>query len=145
MTLDEIFEEWSSDTQIDHTELGNAALGLAKLHHKYYQMLSRERLLGKKLEADLKQLKLEKTEFYQDGPTEEHIEKGWKLPAKGRILRADVGSYVDSDGDIIAANLKLAYQNEKVNLLQDIIKTISNRGFHIKSAIDWERFKTGSI
>lgn len=144
MTLDEIFEEWSGDTQIDHTELGNAALSLAKLHHKYYQILSRERLLAKKLEAELKQLKLEKTEFYQDGPTQEQIDKGWKLPAKGRILRSDVGNYIDSDGDVVAAQLKLAYQNEKVDLLQDIIKTISNRGFHIKSAIDWERFKVGA-
>lgn len=144
MTLDEIFEEWSGDTQIDQTELGNAALGLAKMHHKYYQMLSRERLLGKKLEAELKQLKLEKMEFYQDGPTQEQIDKGWKLPAKGRILRSDVGNYVDSDSDVVAAQLKLAYQNEKIDLLQDIIKTISNRGFHIKSAIEWERFKVGA-
>lgn len=144
MTLDEIFEEWSGDTQIDQTELGNAALGLAKMHHKYYQMLSRERLLGKKLEAELKQLKLEKMEFYQDGPTQEQIDRGWKLPAKGRILRSDVGNYVDSDSDVVAAQLKLAYQNEKIDLLQDIIKTISNRGFHIKSAIEWERFKVGA-
>ena len=144
MTLDEIFEEWSGDTQIDQTELGNAALGLAKMHHKYYQMLSRERLLGKKLEAELKQLKLEKMEFYQDGPTQEQIDKGWKLPAKGRILRSDVGNYTDSDSDVVAAQLKLAYQNEKIDLLQDIIKTISNRGFHIKSAIEWERFKVGA-
>lgn len=144
MTLDEIFEEWSGDTQIDQTELGNAALGLAKMHHKYYQMLSRERLLGKKLEAELKQLKLEKMEFYQDGPTQEQIDKGWKLPAKGRILRSDVGNYIDSDSDVVAAQLKLAYQNEKIDLLQDIIKTISNRGFHIKSAIEWERFKVGA-
>ena len=132
MTLDEIFESWGKDSSIDHTELGNAALDLAKLHQKYYRFLSQERLLYKKLEAELKTLKLEKQEFYQDGPTEEQIEKGWKLPAKGRILRSDVGMYIDSDSDIITSQLKLAYQLEKVELLQDIIKTISNRGFHIK-------------
>jgi hypothetical protein len=144
MTLDEIFDLWNDDATIDHTELGNAALELAKLHQKYYRILSQERLLYKKLEMELKQLKLEKQEFYGDGPTQEQIEKGWKLPAKGRILKADVGSYVDSDSDVINSTLKLAYQSEKVNLLTDIIKTISNRGFHIKSAIDWERFKVGA-
>jgi hypothetical protein len=143
MTLEEIFDIWQEDSIVDQTELGNAALALAKLHHKYYRMLSQERLLAKKLEAETKQLKLEKAEFYQDGPTEDQIEKGWKLPPKGRILRSDVSSYIDGDSDIIAANLKLAYQQEKVELLIDIIKTLSNRGFHIKSAIDWERFKVG--
>ena len=45
MTLDEIFEEWSKDSQLDKAEIGNAALEIAKLHNKYYQFLSRERLL----------------------------------------------------------------------------------------------------
>lgn len=109
MTLDEIFELWSDDAATDPAELGNAALELAKLHQKYYRILSQERLLHKKLEMELKQLRVEKYEFYVDGPTEEQIQKGWKLPAKGRILKADSGSYIDSDSDIVAHTLKLAY------------------------------------
>lgn len=144
MTLDEIFEEWDKDSTVDPTELGNAALDLAKLHHKYYRMFSRERLLLKKLESDLKVLKREKSEFYVDGPTQEQIEMGWVLPPKGKIrVKSDVPVYVDSDNDIIAMNLKIAYQQEKVDLLESIIKLISNRGFQIKSAIEWEKFKVG--
>jgi len=144
MTLDEIFEEWDKDSTVDPTELGNAALDLAKLHHKYYRMFSRERLLLKKLESDLKVLKREKAEFYVDGPTKEQIDMGWELPPKGKIrVKSDVPVYVDSDNDIIAMNLKIAYQQEKVDLLESIIKLISNRGFQIKSAIEWEKFKVG--
>lgn len=144
MTLDEIFEEWDKDSTVDPTELGNAALDLAKMHHKYYRMFSRERLLLKKLESDLKILKREKSEFYVDGPTQEQIEMGWELPPKGRIrVKSDVPVYIDSDNDIIAMNLKIAYQQEKVELLESIIKLISNRGFQIKSAIEWEKFKVG--
>ena len=40
-------------------------------------------------------------------------------------------------------NLKVAYQNEKVELLETIIKSISNRNFIIKNAIDWNRFVMG--
>jgi hypothetical protein len=145
MKLDEILELWGDDVSIDRSELGNAALALAKLHHKYYSILSHERLLMRKLESEMKELKLAKFEFFSDGPTQEQIDKGWKLPAKGRILRSDISNYVDADSDIIALTLKLAYQNEKLEVLTDIIKTVSNRGFHIKSAIDWERFKVGSM
>ena len=143
MTLEEIFELWKDDVEIDRAELGQSALDLAKLHHKYYQIFSKERLLLVKLRAELKQLKLEKQEFYVDGPTEEHIERGWKLPAKGRILRSDASNYVDSDSDVIQFTLKVAYQEEKVELLESIIKTVGNRGFQIKSAIEWEKFKVG--
>lgn len=145
MTLDELFDEWGKDSKVDQSELGNAAMDLAKLHHKYYRFLSHERLLYKKMESELKTLKLDKQEFYGDGPTQEQLDKGWKLPAKGRILKSDIGTYVDADSDIIQFNLKLAYQAEKLQLLESIIKTISNRGFHIKSAIDWARFQVGSI
>jgi len=39
--------------------------------------------------------------------------------------------------------LKISVQQEKVDTLEAIIKAITNRGFLIKSAIDWERFKVG--
>lgn len=144
MTLEEIFELWEKDSGINPSDLGNAALDLAKLHHKYYSIFSRERLLLKKLENEMKRLKLDKQEFYVDGPTEEQMELGWKLPPKGRILKSDVANYLDADDDIIKLNLKIAYQQEKINALESIIKMIQNRGFHIKSAIDFERFKVGA-
>lgn len=145
MTLDEIFGLWSEDSVINVSELGNAAIDIAKLHHKYYSILSKERLLLRKMEGESKSLRLEKFEFFVDGPTEEQIEKGWKLPPKGRILKTDAKEYVDADNDVIALNLKIAYQQEKIDLLTDVIKTISNRGFQVKSAIDWEKFKVGSM
>lgn len=144
MTLDEIFDEWREDGNINRTEVGNAALDIVKLHQKYYKYLSREKLLQKKLEAEMKALKLDKYEFYTDGPTQEQIEKGWKLPAKGKILRSDVNMYLDADSDIIQLNLKIAYQNEKIDALESIVKTISNMGFHIKSYIEWEKFRIGA-
>lgn len=143
MTLNEVFEMWEKDSTINPSELGNAALDLAKLHHKYYSVFARERLLLRKLESEMKALKLSKQEFYIDGPTEEQIELGWKLPAKGRILKSDVSTYMDADSDIIQLNLKIAYQQEKINALESIIRMIRDRGFHIKSAIDFERFKVG--
>jgi hypothetical protein len=144
MTLDEIFDLWEQDAKIDTSELGKIALDIPKLHHKYFKLFSRERLLQKKLQAELKQLKLEKSEFFADGPTEDQRDKGWKLPAKGKILRTDVGRYVDADQDIINLNLKIAYQQEKIDLLESIIKVIVNRGFQVNAAISWERFKVGA-
>lgn len=144
MKLEEILQEWERDSQLDTIEIDHSALGIAKLHHKYYNILTRERLLLRKKEAELKALKLDKYEFFTDGPTQEQIEKGWKLPAKGKILRADVSMYLDADSEIIKANLTLSYQKEKIDLLESIIKTIGNLGFHLKTAVDYRRLQAGS-
>ena len=51
--------------------------------------------------------------------------------------------YVDGDEEVIEMNLKIGYQKEKVDFLENAIRSLTNRGFNIKSAIDWEKFKVG--
>ena len=34
---------------------------------------------------------------------------------------------------------------EKVNYLESIIKTLNNRNFLIKNAIDWRKFTSGAV
>lgn len=145
MKLEEILDEWGKDSAIDQIMLDNTALTIAKMHHKYYSVLSRERLRLSKLEAEMKTLKLDKYEFYVDGPTQEQIEKGWKLPAKGKIIRSDSSMYLEADQDIIRKNLELAYQREKLEVLESIIKTINNLGFHVKTAVDFRRMSQGQV
>lgn len=144
MKLEEIFELWEKDSQIDKTELGDAALDIPKLHHKYFQILSKEKLILRSLEAEMKKLKLDKFEFLTMGPTEDTKDKGWKLPPKGMILKTELPMYIDADDDIVRLSLKIGYQQEKIELLESIIKTVINRGFLIKNAIDWQKFTMGA-
>lgn len=143
MKIDDIYDEWEKDAHIDRTELGEESLKIPKLHHKYFKIYTHERLVLRKYEAELKQLKLLKHEFYTLGPTEETHEKGWVLPPQGRILKSEVGNYVDADKDVVNLTLKVGIQQEKIELLQSIVKSLTNRGFNIKAAIDWEKFKVG--
>jgi hypothetical protein len=144
MKLEDIYEEWKKDSDIDKTELGDEALKIPKLHHKYYQMFTHERLLLRKYEADYKNLKLSKYEFYTMGPSEESREKGWQLPARGMILKADLPMYMEADKDIVDMSLRIGMQQEKIELLESIIKSLVNRGFQIKSAIEWTKFTMGA-
>ena len=101
MKLEDIFELWNEGSQIDSQDLGEEALKIASLHHKYYQILIHERMTLRQREAELKALRLEKYEFYTQGPTKETQERGWKLPAIGRVLKADAMNYVDTDADVV--------------------------------------------
>ena len=144
MKLDDIYDMWKVDSDVDRTELGDESLKIPKLHHKYFQVYSAEKLLLRKYEAEMKQLKLAKYEFYSQGPSRETEEKGWVLPAKGIILKQELPMYLEGDREIIDMSLQIGLQQEKVELLESIIKSLTNRGFQIKAAIDWYKFTMGN-
>jgi len=143
MKLESIFEMWGEDSNIDRNELGNESLKISKLHHKYHQIYTNERLLLRKFESELKKLRLEKFEFYTQGPTRETQERGWQLPPIGKVLKADANTYIDADKDVITLSLKIGIQHEKIELLESIIKTVMARGFQINTALNWIKFQSG--
>ena len=143
MKFEDIFDEWKKDSDIDQTDLGNESLKIPKLHHKYYMMLLSERSSLRKLEAQMKQLKLSKYEFYSQGHTEETKKLGWELPPRGIILKADIPIYIEADRDIIELSLKIGVQGEKVDFLDSILKSLQTRNFLIKNAIDFLRWTNG--
>jgi hypothetical protein len=143
MKLDDIYAQWEVDSVIDKTELGDESIKIPKLHHKYFQIYTNEKLLLRKYEAEMKQLKLTKYEFYTQGPSEE-TPKTWKLPPRGMILKQEVSVYIEADQEIIDLSLKIGMQQEKVELLESIIKSLTNRGFQLKAAIDWYKFTMGA-
>ena len=144
MKLDDIYAEWDKDSTIDPTELGDESIKIPALHNKYFKLYTSEKLLLRKFEAEMKELKLEKYEFYTQGPSKESQDKGWDFPAKGIILKGDIPMYLDGDKDIISLSLKIGLQQEKIDILESIIKSLTNRGYQIKNAIDWNRFTMGA-
>jgi len=137
MTLEQIIDNWKKDSPIRGDELGEEAGNVAILHQRYLEWFTKERLTLRKLESDMKKLKLEKWEHYIQGPSKETKEKGWKIPARGAVIKSDAGLYIDADDDINTLQLKIDYQKEKVDALESIIKMINNRGYAIKNMIDY--------
>ena len=143
MKIEEIRAEWDADSVIDKTEIGDEALKIPKLHAKYMRMLSDERLLLRKLETDLKVLKRDKYEFYTMGPTKEQKDLGWELPARGMVLKQDINIYMEADKQVVDLSLRVGMQQEKVELLDSVIRSIMNRGYQLKTALDFLKFTMG--
>ena len=51
--------------------------------------------------------------------------------------------YLESDDEIINLEAKIKYLEQMLYFLVQVMKQISNRGFQIKSAIEWEKFVNG--
>ena len=143
MRIDEIQALWEADANIDRMELGNEAIKIPKLHSKYYKIYIDERLALRKAQADYKVLLKDKQVYYMGGMDKAELdERGWEQNPI-RVLKADLQTYIDADPDIIKQALKIGYQQEKVDFLESVIKTLRERGFNIKSSIEWARFQVG--
>lgn len=143
MKLEDIMSNWDEDAVIDNTELARESLKTPQLHSKYMKMLTMEAYSYKSLDQELKTLTKLKHEYYLGILDKETLEeKGWE-PNPKRIIKQDLHLYMESDTDIQRLQTRLEVQKQKLSYLESVIKTITNRGFLIKNAIDWERFKVG--
>ena len=143
MNINDIHVEWNKDSIINELKLGSEAIRIVKLHSKYLEFYTKEKLLLLKYELEQRILRKEKFEFYLEGPTSFTQEKGWVLPTKGKIFRSDIQLYMDADVYVINMNLKIGLQQEKVDLLEKIIKFINTMGFQIKAAIEFTKWTAG--
>lgn len=144
MKIEDIVSEWDKDSKIDPTEIGSEAINISKLHSKYINIITQEKLRLRKLEVEMKILRRDKYEMYTMGPTKEHKDLGWEMPARGMILKQDVPIYMESDKEIVNLSLKIGMQQEKVEMLDSIIKSIMSRGYQLKTALDHLKFTMGA-
>jgi hypothetical protein len=144
MKLEDIQQLWETDSDIDRTELGEESLRIPQLHSKYFKLYSNERLVLKKYQADYKQLYKDKFQYYNGTLDEETLrERQWE-PNPLKILRTDIPVHIDGDKELQLIQMKIDIQEEKITFLESAIKSLTNRGFQIKAAIDWAKFQNGA-
>ena len=142
MTLEELQIQVNRDFKLDDTELDSESIKIPLLHNKYLQHLNKFSLLLKKAEYDHKLLVREKWEYYT-GKADASVYK--EKPFDLKVLKADVHIYIDSDEELQKADQKVAYLNVVVKYLEQVLRSINNRTFLIKNAIEWKKFTSGAI
>lgn len=143
MKLDDIFALWAQDSEINPVNISEESLKIPKLHHKYFSLLSKQRLSLKKLETEYSHLHQIKYEYFLGTLDEETLkENNWR-PNPKVILKSDIPMHIDADKDIIDLTLKIALQKEKISALESIIKNIMERNWIIRNFIEWQKFQNG--
>ena len=143
MNFEQIRSLVGSDMKIDSSELDVESLRTPQLHNKYLNIFHDERLILKKLNVDYAELKKSKWEYYTGKMSLEELkERDWE-PFQFKILKTDVDRYLDADKDLVHVRNKIMYQEEKVEYLASVLKSISSRQWDIKNAIDFRKFING--
>jgi hypothetical protein len=84
---------------------------------------------------------LERHNYYTGkAPAEVYVENPfpYKVRDKDALQR-----HIDADERLNKLDMKIRYYNVMLKFLEDIIKTIHNRGFQIKNSIDFMKFTAG--
>lgn len=143
MNIEQIKQLVEQELGIDPTELGDESLRVPKLHSKFMNIFHDESLLLRKYESEWRTLRKQKWEYYNGKMSQEDLkELGWE-PFGHRILRQDMDIYMDSDPDMSKLNAKMELQKAKVDYLDATIKSINNRQWMIRNAIEWKKFMSG--
>ena len=142
MTLEELQQSVNKDFKLDDTQLDVESVNIPLLHNKYLIHFNKFTLLLKKAEDDHKTMIRDKWEYYT-GKADPHVYQ--QRPFDIKVLKADVHIYMDSDPDLQKADQKVAYLNQVVKYLEQVLRGVNNRTFLIKNAIEWKKFTSGAI
>jgi len=140
MNLDEIQASWAEDSKLDPDNLHNESIKIPSLHSKYYNIYNNIVLLKKLEENKYKILRKEKWLYYT-GKAEPEVYK--KNPFDHKVLKPDIDKYMDADEDIMRIVSKIEYYQTMLSFIDSILKTILNRTYQIKNAIEFMRFTAG--
>jgi len=144
--LQEILEMWKKDSVIDDMNLDEASRESAKLHGKYLELLSVNRIKLKKAELDFKVLLKDKWLHYNGKMSKEDMDsKGWDYNPLGglTVLKGDMDYYYDSDPIIQEHQAKMHYLQELCDTLKEILDNVKWRHQTIKNMIEWRKFTSG--
>lgn len=140
LTFEEIQNEVEKDLKIDDTELDLESIRTPQIHNKYLKLFSNYSLQYYKLKGDYKVLYREKWEYYTGKSSPEvYKEKPFDL----KILKTDVGIYLDSDSDLQKLSQRIEYIKQIINYLEKVLRDINNRNWAIKNSIDFKKFLHG--
>ena len=143
MTLEELQNEARQDLavidqeRLDQESLKNQNIKAKWLEHrtKYDQLLIMRR-------ADHQKLYREKWEYY-GGKSDAKVYAA--KPFDIKVLKNDLQMYIQSDEEILELQGKISYYESIVKYIDGVIKSIDNRGWDIKNAIEWKKFEAGMM
>ena len=131
------------DIEFDETELDKESLRIPQLHNKYLVFLTDEKIMLEKYQQELRVLVRKKWLYYTGKMSEEELtENDWE-PFNLNILKSDVDKFTESDTEVLRSRTIVRMQEEKINYLDSVVKSINGRQWNIRAAIDWMKFTHG--
>ena len=144
MKIDELKEMIDKDAAFlkEESHMDTSSLSIPELHAKYLSLIYDERLALDYFKVEYKVLKRDKWIYYTGKADPDVYEQ---KPFNLNILKADVDKFIDADTELNAVYLKVKAQEEKLNLITEIVKSVMGHSFNVGNAIKWKKFLNGEL
>jgi len=144
MKIEELKEMIDKDVTFlkEESHMDTSSLSIPELHAKYLSLIYDERLALDYFKVEYKVLKRDKWLYYTGKADPQVYEE---KPFNLNILKADVDKFLDADTDLNALYLKVKAQEEKLNLITEIVKSVMGHSFNVGNAIKWKKFLNGEL
>ena len=141
MNLEELKKEAYKDLPItDQEHLDQESFRNQEIKSRWLDYKSRFELLLVKNQGDYQKLYRAKWEYYGGkADAKIYVSKPFDI----KVLKTDLSVYITSDEDVINAENKIGYLETVVDYVKGVIKSVDNRGWDIKNAIEWKKFEAG--
>ena len=133
---------WANDSKIDPDNLHTESLNIPVLHSKYYDIYNNLMLLRKKAEQQRKNIRHERYEYFS-GKADPEVYIDNPFPKKIRD-KETMQKYLDADTKLSGISLKIEYYDVMLRFIEEILKMVSQRTYHIKNSIEFMRFTSGA-
>ena len=132
---------WEKDSRMDKDNLHDESVKIPQLHQKYYTLYTTIKLLKAKSIDTLNKTRLERYNYYSGkASAETYVEE--PFPYKVRD-KESMSLHLNADTKLSTIKLKVDYYDVMLEYLEDILKMLHNRGYQLKSAIDFLKFQAG--
>jgi len=140
MDLETLQKQVDVDLKIDDTELDLESIRTPQLHNKYLKQFTKYSLQYKKAKDDYDGLYKFKWEYYTGKSTMEVYQA---QPFDLKVLKSDVGIYLNADEELQKLGQRTEYLNVVVVYLERVLREINNRNWNIRNTIEWKKFLHG--
>jgi len=143
MTISDYQKIWEDDVQVAPDQLDTEARNVPLLHAKWWRYYTTERLRFKMVDMEYKTLYRQRWEYWLGKMDDtERVQLGWP-PQPLKILQPQVDKYLDADPVLQEASKKKIVLEETLRFMEDVIKNINNRGYLLRTMMDFLRWKSG--
>lgn len=140
VTIDTLMSEWSKDTNIDPSAMEVELLKISYLHGKYLNIMSYHRHVVRKLEAEYKEMKGLREDYYAGHLTQEEMDnRGWEyiqtVNSNPKIARL-----LESDPVLSKLLLKKVAHEEIVSYCESVMRNLNNRSWDLKTYVEYLKY-----
>lgn len=145
MNIEELYEEWNKDSDMNTDKLDYESLNTPKLHAKYLRILMQHKMKYSALETEYKILRQKKFRYYRgEMPKAELEENGWSQWQGIKPLKNEMEEFLEGDSDLNKITIKCAYIKNMIDALESIMSQIKARDWQVRNAVEWKKFIAGS-